>query len=298
MRYSLAGAIVVMSGCALSAEPAGKPGADDAREPVESAREPLSSEAPPLASFPGESGGSLGGGPGDGWRGGFHNDPQYQGLFAPRAPSGAAPGAARPHGGGPRAEPIELAGPTEGQIADAKKAWKNLEQRGDNLLARYQDLYPDEEEANRKACVFSCSGNFNALCGYVDSVCSTGNSIVPLFPGMPVPCSVAKAASCEGHPDACILGCFGAGPGATAAARHPGDDLGRPVRVSPRWRASCHLACKAAEGLSCVAVAGTCAPGTVWTFGGAAVPCLYAVLAACAGSITAGAACSTWCDRG
>lgn len=53
-----------------------------------------------------------------------------------------------------------------------------------------------------------------------------------------------------------------------------------------------------AEGLSCAAVARMCAPEAVWTFGGVAIPCFYAMLAACAGALTAGSACNAWCDGG
>lgn len=116
--------------------------------------------------------------------------------------------------------------------------------------------------------------------------------------GMQIPCGTAKAASCEGNPNECIMGCYIASRDGSIAGHHSGDELGAPVRVSPGWRQSCRYACKMAEGLSCVAVGGLCVSGATWTFGGVAIPCYYAVLAACAGALTAGTACTTWCDRG
>ncbi len=100
-------------------------------------------------------------------------------------------------------------GPSEDDITLSKIAWHNIERRGENLLESYKDLYPNEHEATRRACIGSCTTNFRALCGYVKCVCSTGNSRVPFSPDVNTSCRAAKSASCEGNPHECIASCGG-----------------------------------------------------------------------------------------
>lgn len=294
---------------ALQACAVGPPAAPDTpqeEEDVASSECALGLENPPPGPDPGDSSGYPGGdhtgGPGDGYHHSLCDDPQYAGLCDPRKPSGAPPPGA-PHSPPPSGShpghggAFDLHGPSDTDIAVSKLAWSSIERRGERLLATYEEMYADEAEATTRACIASCTTSFSALCGYVDCVCSTGNSRVPFSPNVNTPCGAAKSASCEGDPNACIASCFGAGIPASAMGSPAGDGPGSPIRVSPAWRKSCHFACKVAEGSSCLAVSLSCAPGAVWTFGAAAIPCVYAVGAACLGSWTAGEACNQWCDQ-
>jgi hypothetical protein len=246
----------------------------------------------------GYPGGEHTGEPGDAFGHGFCDDPQYAGLCNTPVHSGAAaPGTDHPHpGSGPRSGgAYDLPGPSDADIADSKQAWRNIERRGENILKKYKDLYKDENEATGKACVSSCSSNFNALCGYVDSICSTGNTIIPMSPGVRIPCRAAKAATCEGDPNECIMDCSIASMNTSPSGHHSGDGGSPSPRMS---RQTCRDVCDYVKDMSCLTVGFTCSAGAVWTFGGVAVPCYYAVFAACSGAFVSAKACrEKWCDR-
>lgn len=163
-------------------------------------------------------------------------------------------------------------------------------------MKRYEGLYRDENEAQSKACVASCASNFNALCGYVDSVCSTGNTFIPITPTVNVPCGAARAAACQGNPNECIMECSVASLDASPAGQASGGRVSLPPPSMSRQ--SCKDICDYAKDMSCLAVGFTCTAGTVWTIGGVSVPCYYAVFAACSGAFVSAKACKEkWCDR-
>lgn len=74
---------------------------------------------------------------------------------------------------------------------------------------------------------------------------------------------------------------------------------GVPETLLWSWKGVlCRAACWGAAGAGCAAVAGVCAWGTVFTVGGFAIPCAYAIVAACGAAGAGASVCSDWCtDR-
>ena len=231
------------------------------------------------------------GGPGDdhtwGMGDGYHHticdDPQYAGLCNPSAISTAGvPGSPVP-------------GISKEQIAASKRARKDLEGRGWQYLNKYQELGGDPGEALSRACIDSCTVHYNALCGQIANACVTGEQDISLSPGVITPCANAVEAACRNKPDRCLAGCFNSATNSYFAKRNHSEAT-PPIGVSPKWREACHLSCGAANVVGCGAVTYSCVAGSVWTYGAVAIPCKYAVIAACLGAYTADRACEKWCD--
>jgi hypothetical protein len=73
---------------------------------------------------------------------------------------------------------------------------------------------------------------------------------------------------------------------------------GLPEELLWSWKGvACRAACWAAGAAGCTAVAGACAWGTVVTFGGFALPCKWAILAACSAAAGGASVCSDWCTK-
>lgn len=281
----------------------GAEGAGGAREEeVTALMSPLGWELPPPSPRSGDPDGSWLGGDHARDPGSYHHslcdDPQYAGLCDPHSPSGAAaPGNPQSTPGGGHGGTHHPAGPDPAEFASslAKSYLLVLQHRGEDILKSYESKYKNKDEAARRACIGSCTEEFGALCGYVSGICTTGEANVPFSPGVITSCKAATDAACGDNPNACIASCFS--NGAAAPAGHQSEDTSRaPPGVRLKWRNNCHFACKIAENTGCLTVSLSCTVGTTWTLGGAAVPCVYAVGAACLGSWTAGAACNKWCD--
>jgi hypothetical protein len=75
-------------------------------------------------------------------------------------------------------------------------------------------------------------------------------------------------------------------------------DAGLPEELLWSWKGVlCRAACWGAAAAGCAAVAAACTVGTVFTVGGFAIPCTYAVIAACGASGAGASVCSDWCTR-
>jgi hypothetical protein len=241
-------------------------------------------DPPPVpGGLPGVPGNDHTGGAGDGYHHSICDDPQYAGLCNSSAISGAAnPGPSNP-------------GISKEQIAASKAARKGLETRGWKYLKKYQDLGEDPGEALSRSCIDSCTVNYSALCGQIEHACVTGEQDISLSPGVITPCTNAIDAVCENKPDRCLAGCFNSATNPYFAKNHSEEKP--PIGVSPKWREACHLSCGAANIVGCGVVTYSCVAGTVWTYGGLAIPCKYAVIAACLGAYAADRACEKWCDK-
>jgi hypothetical protein len=75
-------------------------------------------------------------------------------------------------------------------------------------------------------------------------------------------------------------------------------DAGLPEELLWSWKGVlCRAACWGAAAAGCAAVAAVCTVGSVFSVGGFAIPCTYAVIAACGASGAAASVCSDWCTR-
>ena len=61
------------------------------------------------------------------------------------------------------------------------------------------------------------------------------------------------------------------------------------------WGSACRAACWGAAALGCSAVSVACAGTTTITIGGTAIPCSWAIIAACTGSAAGASLCSDKC---
>ena len=182
-----------------------------------------------------------------------------------------------------------------GLIAASKAARKELENRGWKYLKKYQDLGEIPGEALSRSCIDSCTVNYNALCGQIEHACITGGQELSMSPGVITPCTNAIDAVCKNKPNMCLAGCFNSATNPYFAKNH--SEERPPIGVSPQWREACHLGCGAANIVGCGVVTYSCVAGSVWTYGGLAIPCKYAVIAACLGAYAADRACEKWCDK-
>jgi hypothetical protein len=72
---------------------------------------------------------------------------------------------------------------------------------------------------------------------------------------------------------------------------------GIPNSVLGSWKGTlCRAACWAAAGAGCAAVSVSCGVGTTFTAGGFAIPCTWAIVAACSASAALASGCSDWCS--
>lgn len=73
---------------------------------------------------------------------------------------------------------------------------------------------------------------------------------------------------------------------------------GIPETLLWSWKGVlCRAACWGAAAAGCAAVAAVCAVGTTFTVGGFAIPCTWAVIAACGASGGSASVCSDWCTK-
>lgn len=240
-------------------------------------------EPPPPGSggLGGPPGSDHTGGPGDGYHHSLCDDPQYASLCDPHRLA--------PPTNPPRSLSVE-------QIAASQKARKNLEGRGWNYIKKYEDLGKGHEEALLLACIDSCTMNYQALCGQIESACITGTSDISMSPGVITPCANALNAACMNKPNMCLVGCFSGATNPCYAKLHP-SNAKPPIGVSPKWRKSCHRGCDMVTGLSCVGMTLACAAGAFGTAGGDLPPCVLLVAAACGfEQYPAKWSCDDWCD--
>jgi hypothetical protein len=267
---------------ACKAEPSDFQGASDedtsASELSMGAEDPF----PAPGGLPGGRGDDHTWGMGDGHRHTICDDPQYAGLCNPSAISGAAD---------PRSPDPGI---SKEKIAASKKARRYLENRGWKYLNKHQDLGEDPGEALSRSCVDSCTVHYSALCEQIANACITGDQDISLSPGVITPCRNAVDAACRNKPDRCLAGCFNSATNSYFAKNH--SEERPPIGVSPKWREACHLSCGAANIVGCGVVTYSCVAGSVWTYGAIAIPCKYAVVAACLGAYAADRACEKWCD--
>lgn len=75
------------------------------------------------------------------------------------------------------------------------------------------------------------------------------------------------------------------------------ESSGIPIHVLMSWKGVlCRAACWGAAAAGCAAVSVVCAAGTTFTFGGFAIPCGWAIVAACAASGAGASVCSDRCS--
>jgi hypothetical protein len=71
---------------------------------------------------------------------------------------------------------------------------------------------------------------------------------------------------------------------------------GVPASIVKSWEGYlCRAACWGAAAVGCAAISVSCAAGTTITIGGFALPCSWAIVAACGASTAGASVCSDWC---
>ena len=85
----------------------------------------------------------------------------------------------------------------------------------------------------------------------------------------------------------------------TIASMDNGEEpVGETQQDLTRWQKLCALGCSAFAGAGCASVSTSCVAGALWSFGGILIPCAYAVVAACTGSVTVITVCGIKCIGG
>lgn len=85
----------------------------------------------------------------------------------------------------------------------------------------------------------------------------------------------------------------------TTASMDYGEEMvGEATEYLTNWQQVCIVGCQVFANAGCTSVSLSCTAGAVWSFGGVLIPCVYAVLAACAGATAAGTVCTFKCSGG
>jgi hypothetical protein len=85
---------------------------------------------------------------------------------------------------------------------------------------------------------------------------------------------------------------------AAAEAVEGMESTGEAQEGLTQWQKICVLGCSTLAGAGCASVSMSCTAGTLWSFGGILIPCVYAVVAACAGAASVTTVCAIECVGG
>lgn len=105
--------------------------------------------------------------------------------------------------------------------------------------------------------------------------------------------SVDECGVCDGDGSSCFdFGCDGAGGTVDACGICDGDGSSCSSIAVSWGGVACRAVCWGAAGAGCAAVGVACGTGTAFTFGGAAIPCSWATIAACTAAGAGASICS------
>ena len=198
MRTVLMCSAFVLTGCSVDVEP----GEVEAPEELTvETSERLGTETPRPRPFPGESPRHDPGGPGNGWGGGYCNDPQYASACNPPQRPSAPGGMTREH------QRIREENQRAARIGAAYDARDRIEQRGEVILRAFERARGKGVDTDRAACLYACRTTSRELCYEVKLAC-VGVSTLYWIPEIPITCTAAMLSVCAGSIPACHAGCY------------------------------------------------------------------------------------------